>query len=76
VETERKLRLRIPPGVDDGAQLRVGGDGNDAGAGSVPGDLLVRLHVLPPPKDPRSVRYIAFALLLVAIAALALYVVR
>jgi molecular chaperone DnaJ len=76
VETERKIRLRIPPGVDDGAQLRVSGDGNDAGAGSVPGDLLVRLHVLPPPKDPRVVRYIAFALLLVAVASLALYLVR
>ena len=76
VETERKLRLRIPPGVEDLAQLRVSGDGNDAGAGSVPGDLLVRVHVLPPPKDPRSVRYIALALLLVAIAALALYVIR
>jgi molecular chaperone DnaJ len=76
VETERRIRLRIPPGVEDGAQLRVSGDGNDAGAGSVPGDLLVRLHVLPPPKDPRAVRYIAFALLLVAIAALAVYVIR
>jgi molecular chaperone DnaJ len=76
VETERKIRLRIPAGVDNGAQLRVSGDGNDAGAGSVPGDLLVRLHVLPPPKDPRVVRYIAFALLLVAVASLALYLVR
>jgi molecular chaperone DnaJ len=76
VEEERKLRLRIPPGVDDGTQLRVSGDGNDAGAGSVPGDLVVRVRVLPPPKDPRAVRYIAFVLLVIAIAALALYVVR
>jgi hypothetical protein len=76
VEAERRIRLRIPPGVDDGAQLRVSGDGNDAGAGSIPGDLLVRVHVLPPPKDPRAVRYIAFALLLIAIAALALYLIR
>jgi molecular chaperone DnaJ len=76
VEAERRIRLRIPPGVDDGTQLRVSGDGHDAGAGSVPGDLLLRVHVLPPPKDPRSVRYIAFALLLVAIAALAIYVIR
>jgi molecular chaperone DnaJ len=76
IETERRIRLRIPPGVEDGAQLRVSGDGNDAGAGSVPGDLLVRLRVLPPPEDPRAVRYLAFALLLVAIVALALYVIR
>ena len=76
VEAERRIRLRIPPGVDDGVLLRVSGDGDDAGAGSVPGDLLVRLHVLPPPKDPRAVRSIAFALLLVAVAALAVYLIR
>jgi molecular chaperone DnaJ len=76
VEAERRIRLRIPPGIDDGALLRVSGDGNDAGAGSVPGDLLVRVHVLPPPKDPRAVRYIAFALLVVAIVALAVYLIR
>jgi len=76
VETERKLRLRIPAGVEDETQLRVGGEGHDAGADSVPGDLFVRLHVLPPPKDPRAVRYAAFALLLIAVVSLALYVIR
>jgi molecular chaperone DnaJ len=76
VEAQRRIRLRIPAGVGDGTLLRVSGDGNDAGAGSVPGDLLVRVHVLPPPKDPRAVRYVAFALLLIAIASLALYVIR
>jgi molecular chaperone DnaJ len=76
VQAERKLRLRIPAGVDDGAQLRVSGDGNDAGAGSVPGDLLVHVRVLPPPRDPRAVRYVAFALLVIAVAALAVYIVH
>ena len=75
-ETERRIRLRIPPGVVDGAQLRASGEGNDAGAGSVPGDLLVRVHVLSPPRDPRVVRYVALALLLVAVAALAVYLVH
>jgi DnaJ-class molecular chaperone len=74
VDGMRRLRLRIPPGVEEGTQLRVSGDGNDAGAGSIPGDLLVRVHVLPPPKDPRVVRYLAFVLLLIAIAALVLYI--
>jgi curved DNA-binding protein len=76
VETERRIRLRIPPGVEDGAQLRVIHDGSNPGSHPVPGDLLVRVRVLPPTKDPRSVRYIAFALLLVAIAALVVYAVR
>jgi DnaJ-class molecular chaperone len=66
----------VPPGVQDGAQLRVGGDGNDAGAGSIPGDLLVRVKVLAPPRDPRFVRYTAFALLVVAITTLVLYLIR
>jgi molecular chaperone DnaJ len=76
VSAERRLRLIFPAGVEDGTQLRVSGDGHDAGAGSIPGDLLVRVHVLPPPKDPRSVRYAAFLLLLAAIATLVVYVVR
>jgi molecular chaperone DnaJ len=74
VAAERRIRLLIPAGVDDGTQLRVSGDGNDAGAGSIPGDLLVRVKVLPPPADPPVVRYAAFALMVVAIAVLLLYV--
>jgi DnaJ-class molecular chaperone len=76
VKAERRLRLLVPPGVENGAQLRVSGDGNDAGAGSIPGDLLIRVNVQPPPRDPRAVRYIAFALLVIAIATLLLYVLR
>ena len=76
VPETRRIRLRVPAGVENGAQLRVSGDGNDAGAGSIPGDLLIRVTVLPPARDPRAVRYIAFALLLVAVATLVLYVIR
>jgi len=76
VPAERRLRLRIPPGLGDGAQLRVGGDGNEARVGSVPGDLLVRVRVVPAPRDRRAVRYLAFILLLVAIATLVLYLIR
>jgi molecular chaperone DnaJ len=76
VPRERRVRLLIPPGVENGAQLRVRGDGNDAGAGTTPGDLLVGVRVLPPPRDPRVVRYLAFALLVLAIMTLVLYVVR
>jgi molecular chaperone DnaJ len=76
IVAERRIRLIVPPGVEDGAQLRVSGEGNDAGAGAIPGDLLVRVHVVPPPGDPLAVRYLAFVLLLVAILTLVLYVVR
>jgi hypothetical protein len=73
---EHRLKLVIPRGVEDGAQLRVGGDGHDAGAGSIPGDLFVDVKVLPPPRDPRIVRYLAFVLLIVAVATLVIYVIR
>ncbi len=74
VESDRRIRLLVPPGVDDGAQLRVGAEGHDLGAGSIPGDLLVRVKVVTPRRDPRIVRYVALALLLVAVATLVLYV--
>jgi DnaJ-class molecular chaperone len=77
IETRRRLKLRIPPGaIDDGALLRVAGEGNEGAVGSLPGDLLVHVRVLPAAKDPRAVRYLALALLVVALAALAFYVFR
>lgn len=76
VETEQHVRLRIPAGLQDEAQLRVRGEGNDAGAGSVPGDLLVHVHILPSPKDPRLIRYLAFALLVLAVVTLIIYLVH
>jgi molecular chaperone DnaJ len=69
----RRLRLRIPPQVEEGTQLRVGGEGHAAANGGVPGDLLVDVHVTPRPRDPRLVRYVALALFLAAVAALIAY---
>jgi molecular chaperone DnaJ len=74
ISGERRIRLLIPPGVENGAQLRVSGDGHYAGLGSIPGDLLVDVRVLPEPRDPRVVRYMAFMLLVVAVGALVAYV--
>ena len=74
---ERRLRIRIPPMVEDGTLLRIGGEGSDAaGVGSIRGDLLVHADVLSPPRDPRLGRYVAFVLLVVAVATLLLYVLR
>jgi len=41
----KKLSVKIPPGVDTGLRLRVGGEGESAGQGGQPGDLYVVLHV-------------------------------
>ena len=46
VKMERKkLSVKIPPGVDTGLRLRVGGEGESGGAQGQPGDLYVVLHV-------------------------------
>jgi hypothetical protein len=46
VEAERLLGLRIPAGVEDGADLRVRGEGNVPPEG-LPGDLYVHVGVEP-----------------------------
>ena len=42
---ERKLQIKIPPGVDGGSQLRIAGEGEPGAAGGPPGDLYVVLQV-------------------------------
>ncbi|MGZ3280609.1 MAG: molecular chaperone DnaJ [Caulobacteraceae bacterium] len=47
VRKQRTLQVRIPPGVDDGARIRLSGEG-DAGAHNGPrGDLYIFLSVKP-----------------------------
>jgi molecular chaperone DnaJ len=43
--TERTLTVEVPPGVDDGATLRISGAGPAAVRGGIPGDLYVHLRV-------------------------------
>jgi molecular chaperone DnaJ len=45
VQMERKLQIKIPPGVDTGSQLRLSGEGEAGAAGGPPGDLYVVLRV-------------------------------
>ena len=45
VRVERKLQIRIPPGVDTGSQLRVSGEGESGRHGGNSGDLYVVIHV-------------------------------
>ena len=44
---ERKLKVNIPPGVDDGTQLRLSQEGQPGANGGPPGDLYVVLKVTP-----------------------------
>lgn len=54
VQTTRKLKVKIPAGVDTGMKLRVGGEGQPGVNGGPPGDLYVFLSVKPHPVFERK----------------------
>ncbi|OQY45989.1 MAG: molecular chaperone DnaJ [Anaerolineaceae bacterium 4572_78] len=43
----KKLNVKIPAGVDDGTQIRLGGEGEGGTRGGPPGNLYVVVHVRP-----------------------------
>ena len=45
VERERQIQVKVPAGVEDGARLRLTGEGEHGLRGGPPGDLYVVLHV-------------------------------
>ncbi|HEY3730831.1 MAG TPA: molecular chaperone DnaJ [Steroidobacteraceae bacterium] len=45
VRRGRKLSVKIPPGVDSGDRVRLGGEGEAGRNGGPPGDLYVEVHV-------------------------------
>lgn len=50
----QKIRVRIKPGIEDGKVLRIRGKGGPGQAGGPPGDLYLRVHVLPHPRFIRK----------------------
>ncbi len=50
------VTVEVPPGVDDGAELRVAGRGHAGRRGGEPGDLFVRVRVDPHPLFRRDGR--------------------
>jgi molecular chaperone DnaJ len=64
--TERTIKVRIPPGVEDGTSLRVSGESENA-------YLVVR--VKPGPKDSRLAQVAAVTLLVCAVALLVYFLV-
>lgn len=45
VRVERRITVKIPPGIDDGYQLRLQGEGETPSHGGHPGDLYVMIRV-------------------------------
>jgi molecular chaperone DnaJ len=54
LQSEQTVDIRIPPGADDGSELRVRGKGGPGIGGGPPGDLLIRTEVEPHPYFTRS----------------------
>jgi molecular chaperone DnaJ len=46
-ERERKIEVRVPPGVDTGVSLRISGEGEPGTRGGPPGDLYIYIKVRP-----------------------------
>ncbi|CAM3439094.1 molecular chaperone DnaJ [Marinicrinis lubricantis] len=47
LKKQRSIHIKVPAGVDDGAQLRVSGEGEAGSKGGPPGDLYVVIRVKP-----------------------------
>jgi molecular chaperone DnaJ len=58
----RRLAVRIPPGVDTGSQIRIGGEGEAGLRGGGPGDLYVVLRVKPHPQLARRDQSVIYEL--------------
>ncbi|MEA2646886.1 MAG: molecular chaperone DnaJ [Chloroflexota bacterium] len=62
LEVSKKLRVRVPPGVDDGDQVRLTGEGEAGLKGGGYGDLYVAMDVRPHPVLRRSGRDVYYDL--------------
>ena len=54
LEGSQSIQVRVPPGVDDGARLRLSGEGEAGVAGGPAGDLYVVIHVKSHPLFERD----------------------
>jgi molecular chaperone DnaJ len=54
VKQKRQLTVRIPPGVEDGSQLRIEGQGEAGDSAALPGDLFVVVRVAKHPLFERD----------------------
>ena len=49
IQRNKKLAVKVPPGVDNGDRIRLGGEGEAGQNGGPPGDLYVDIRVSPHP---------------------------
>ncbi|MCD6462166.1 MAG: molecular chaperone DnaJ [Thermotogae bacterium] len=56
VKERRRITVKVPPGVEDGARLRIKGGGNAGTNGGDYGDLYVTVRIAPDPRFERKGR--------------------
>jgi curved DNA-binding protein len=49
-----EIKIKVPPGINQGQKLRVPGKGNSSMNGGQPGDLLISIHIVPHPVFTRD----------------------
>ena len=54
VRRQRKIKVRIPAGIDDGQTISMRGEGNGGLNGGPAGDLLINISVIPDPRFQRE----------------------
>jgi molecular chaperone DnaJ len=54
IRRQRSITIRVPPGIDEGYQLRLQGQGEASRDGNSPGDLYVMIHIAPHPYFKRD----------------------
>jgi molecular chaperone DnaJ len=47
IDVRREISVKIPPGIDDGYQLRLQEEGETPPHNGTPGDLYVQIHIIP-----------------------------
>ncbi|MEM1404645.1 MAG: molecular chaperone DnaJ [Pseudomonadota bacterium] len=58
VEKTKKLSVKVPPGVDTGDRIRLGGEGEAGAEGGPPGDLFVQMSVKQHPIFERDGKHL------------------
>ena len=53
IRKSRKIKIKIPPGVENGQHLKLRGQGDAGGQGAESGDLYVGINIMPHPKFQR-----------------------
>ena len=54
VRRQRKIKVKIPAGIDDGQSISMRGQGNEGLNGGPAGDLLINISVIPDPRFQRD----------------------